>query len=171
MIIWLSHILSTMMLLTMWQNLRLDYLFIKSEYKRKKSTPRAKLIASNCWVSMVGLRNIFWTVRGWTWMRSASHSLVCPCRRSSSRIICPMFICIKKPRVFFVGTRGSGLPINPNKEARDYSRAFRFFPGLIANTKWSRFRVLLLKAKTLYYVYDLLFILLSYICLVLNGLY
>ncbi len=47
------------MLLAMWQNLRPDYLSIKSEYKRKKSTPRAKLIASNCWVSMVGLRNIF----------------------------------------------------------------------------------------------------------------
>ena len=67
-----------------------------SEYTWKKSTPSAWLMASSCWVSMVGLRNIFWIVRGWTLMRSASHSLVRPCRLSSSLIICPMKICIKK---------------------------------------------------------------------------
>lgn len=73
---------------------------------------------SNCCVSMVGLRNIFWMVRGCTLMRSASHSLVWPCRRSSSLIICPIGICIKKPRAF-CRARGSGLPTNQTRKLTD----------------------------------------------------
>lgn len=68
----------------------------------KKSTPIAWLMARSCWVSMEFLANIFCTVRGCTWIRSASHSLVWFCRRSSSLIVCPMCICIKKNREAFL---------------------------------------------------------------------
>jgi len=60
------------------------------------------LMAKSCCVSIVVLRKIFCTVRGWTLMRSASHSLVWPCRRSSSRMSFPISICITKNRESFL---------------------------------------------------------------------
>jgi len=62
----------------------------------------------------------------------------------------------KKTASLFVGTRGSGLPIPQTKKlAITHER-----PASIANAKLSRFRVLLLKAKTpiRYYVISLFYI-------------
>ena len=61
---------------------------------RKKSTLRAVLMSSNCCVSMDGLLKRRWRVRSDTPMRSISHWLVWPWRRSSSRIRLPICICI-----------------------------------------------------------------------------
>lgn len=64
------------------------------EWQAKRSTPRARLIRRSCWVSIEGLLNTFWRVRVVMPMRSASHWLVWPERRSSSRMMWPMCICI-----------------------------------------------------------------------------
>lgn len=88
-------------------------------YTWKKFVSSAWLIERSCWVSMEVFKKIFCTVRGWTLILSASHSLVCPCRRSSSLIICPMNICIKKTRAF-CRARGSGLPTNQTRKLTIY---------------------------------------------------
>ena len=66
----------------------------RAEYMRKKSLCSALEIFNNTWVSREGLLKIRCTVRGVTLICSASHSFVCPCRRSSSLIRLPMCICI-----------------------------------------------------------------------------